>query len=61
MRIFFEQVDNWRHRKSTLSKQPLLGSGGSSVSRSADFVVVGSPSGSACPAVAETAPSGSFQ
>ena len=48
----------------TLSKQTLVGSGGSSVSPSAGNAVVGSKSGSSCPAVAlssppNTAPSGS--
>ena len=36
---FLEQVDDWRHRLGTLSKLSVAGTGGSSVSPSADAVV----------------------
>ena len=43
---FLEQVDDWRHRLGTLSKLSVAGTGGSSVSPSADAVVAVPQAGS---------------
>ena len=48
-----DQVDDWRHRLGTLSKLSVAGTGGSSVSPSADAAVAVSQAGSSKPCDAD--------